>query len=193
MKFLIDFFPVLAFFIAFKIPENTEQGIYLATATIIVATILQLAINWVIYRRFEKAHVITFAVVLVFGGATLWLHDERFIKWKPTIVVWIFALIALASEFIGDKNLFRRFIGIVDENINVPDFVWSRLNLTWVVFFILVGLLNLYVAFNYDRAIWVDFKVIGLTLINVLFMAGQIFYLFRYIKDAPEQVEKGSK
>ena len=193
MKFLIDFFPVLAFFIAFKIPENTEQGIYLATATIIVATLLQLAINWVIYRRFEKAHVITFAVVLVFGGATLWLHDERFIKWKPTIVVWIFAVIALASEFIGDKNLFRRFIGMVDENINVPDFVWSRLNLTLVVFFILVGLLNLYVAFNYDRAIWVDFKVIGLTLINVLFMAGQIFYLFRYIKDAPEQVEKGSK
>ena len=193
MKFLIDFFPVLAFFIAFKIPENTEQGIYLATATIIVATLLQLAINWVIYRRFEKAHVITFAVVLVFGGATLWLHDERFIKWKPTIVVWIFAVIALASEFIGDKNLFRRFIGMVDENINVPDFVWSRLNLTWVVFFILVGLLNLYVAFNYDRAVWVDFKVIGLTLINVLFMGGQIFYLFRYIKDAPEQVEKGSK
>ena len=193
MKFLIDFFPVLAFFIAFKIPENTEQGIYLATATIIVATLLQLAINWVIYRRFEKAHVITFAVVLVFGGATLWLHDERFIKWKPTIVVWIFAVIALASEFIGDKNLFRRFIGMVDENINVPDFVWSRLNLTWVVFFILVGLLNLYVAFNYDRAVWVDFKVIGLTLINVLFMGGQIFYLFRYIKDAPEQVKKGSK
>ena len=193
MKFLIDFFPVLAFFIAFKIPENTEQGIYLATATIIVATLLQLAINWVIYRRFEKAHVITFAVVLVFGGATLWLHDERFIKWKPTIVVWIFAVIALASEFIGDKNLFRRFIGMVDENINVPDFVWSRLNLTWVVFFILVGLLNLYVAFNYDRAVWVDFKVIGLTLINVLFIGGQIFYLFRYIKDAPEQVEKGSK
>ena len=193
MKFLIDFFPVLAFFIAFKIPENTEQGIYLATATIIVATTLQLAINWVIFRRFEKAHVITFAVVLVFGGATLWLHDERFIKWKPTVVVWIFAAIALASEFIGDKNLFRRFIGMVDKNINAPDFVWSRLNMSWAIFFILIGLLNLYVAFNFDRAIWVDFKVIGLTLINVLFMAGQIFYLFRYIKDAPEQVEKGSK
>ena len=193
MKFLIDFFPVLAFFIAFKIPGDTEQGIYLATATIIVATIIQIAITRIIYHRFEKAHLITFAVVLVFGGATLLLHDERFIKWKPTIVVWIFAVVALASEFIGDKNLFRRFIGMVDQKINAPDFVWSRLNMSWAIFFIVIGLLNLYVAFNFDRAIWVDFKVIGLTIINVLFMAGQIIYLFRYIKDNPEQTEKGSK
>lgn len=193
MKFLIDFFPVLAFFIAFKVPQDPEQGIYLATAVLIVATIIQLAVNWFIYSRFEKAHLITFAVVLVFGGATLLLHDERFIKWKPTIVVWIFAAIALASEFIGDKNLFRRFIGMIDQKINAPDFVWSRLNMSWAVFFILVGLLNLYVAFNFDRAVWVDFKVIGLTIINVVFMAGQIIYLFRYVKETPEQIEKGSK
>jgi len=193
MKFLIDFFPLLAFFIAFKIPENTEQGIYLATATLIVATIIQIVINRLVYHRFENTHLITFAVVLVFGGATLLLQDERFIKWKPTIVFWIFAALALASEFIGDKNLFRRFIGMVDKNIQAPDFVWSRLNVSWVIFFVLVGLLNLYVAYNYDVAVWVDFKVIGLTIINFLFVAGQIIYLFRYMKDSPDQIEKGNK
>ena len=193
MKFLIDFFPLLAFFIAFKIPEDTEQGIYLATATLIVATIIQLVVNWLIYRRFEKTHVVTFLVVLILGGATLLLHDERFIKWKPTIVFWIFAVVALASEFIGDRNLFRRFIGMVDRNIEAPDFVWTRLNLSWIIFFLVLGFLNLYVAYNFDRAVWVDFKVIGLTILNLVFMAGQIFYLFRYIKHTPEQAGDGGK
>ena len=190
MKFLIDFFPLLAFFIAFKIADTPEQGIYLATATLIVATIIQISVYWAIYRRFEKMHLITFAVVLVFGGATLWLQDERFIKWKPTIVVWIFAMVALASEFFGDRNLFRRMIGLVDQNINVPDFVWLRLNISWVIFFFLIGLLNLYVAFNFDRDTWVDFKVFGLTIINFVFMAGQIMYLFRYISEDSEPVGK---
>ena len=190
MKFLIDFFPLLAFFIAFKVADSPEQGIYLATATLIVATIIQISVYWMIYRRFEKMHLITFVVVLIFGGATLWLQDERFIKWKPTIVVWLFAVVALASQFFGDKNLFRRMIGLVDQNINVPDFVWLRLNISWVIFFFLIGLLNLYVAFNYDRATWVDFKVFGLTIINFVFMAGQVMYLFRFTSEDSEPTGK---
>lgn len=192
MKFLFDFFPVLAFFIAFKWPSDPEQAIYIATATLIVASILQIIIYWLLYRRFEKMHVITLIVVLIFGAATLLFHDERFIKWKPTVVLWIFALIALATHFIGEKTLFQRMIGLADGNIIAPPHVWARLNISWIVFFILAGAANIYVAFNFSIDTWVDFKVFGLTILNFVFMIGQLAYLFKYIKNPEDLGKEGS-
>lgn len=189
MKFLFDFFPVLAFFIAFKAYGNSESAIYIATAVLIVASIIQIAAYWVMYRRFEKMHLITLVVVLLFGGATLLLQDERFIKWKPTVVLWIFALITLGSQFIGKHNLFQRMILYADDRITAPDFVWFRLNFSLVIFFILVGIANLYVAFNFDRSIWVDFKVFGITGLNILFMVCAMFYMYKHA-DFPDEINK---
>lgn len=187
MKFVFDFFPILAFFIAFKMTSDSEEGIYIATSVLMISSFIQVAVYWIMYRRFEKMHLITLAVVIVFGGATLFLHDERFIKWKPTVVMWIFALVAFGSEYIGKKNLFHRMMHYADDKISVPDFVWFRLNLGLVLFFIFIGAANLYIAFNFDRSTWVDFKTFGITGLNLVFMAGMMFYLFRYIED-PEKL-----
>jgi len=187
MKFLFDFFPILAFFIAFKITSDSDEGIYIATSVLIIASFIQVLIFWLMYRRFEKMHLVTLAVVIVFGGATLLFHDIRFIKWKPTVVMWAFAIVAFASEYIGKKNLFHRMMHYADEKISVPDFVWYRLNLALVIFFILIGAANLYVAFNFDRNTWVNFKTFGITGLNLVFMASMMFYLFRFIKD-PEKL-----
>ena len=191
MKFLFDFFPVLAFFIAFKFPGDLGEPIYVATATLIIAVILQIILYWLVYRRFEKMHVITLVVVLIFGTATLLFQDERFIKWKPTIVSWIFASIILGSHFIGKKTMFQRMIGLADQNIAAPMHVWVRLNASWVVFFIIAGAANLYVAYNFETDTWVDFRVFGLPALNFLFILGQLLYLFKYI-EKPEDLEEES-
>lgn len=187
MKFLFDFFPILAFFIAFKMTGDSESGIYTATAVLMIASFLQITIYWLMYKRFENMHLITLGVVLLFGGATLLLHDERFIKWKPTVVLWIFAAVALGSQYIGKKNLFQRMIQYSDERISAPDTIWFRLNISLVLFFILLGIANIYIAYNFDRAFWVDFKVFGITVLNLVFMAGAMVYMFRHA-DIPEDM-----
>jgi intracellular septation protein len=102
-------------------------------------------------------------------------------------VLWIFALVALASQYIGQKNVFQRMIQYSDDRISAPDVIWFRLNIGLVLFFILVGIANIYVAYNFDRAIWVDFKVFGITILNLIFMGGAIFYMFRHA-DIPEDM-----
>lgn len=192
MKFLFDFFPILAFFIAFKMTADSDEGIYFATSVLIITSFIQVALYWLMYRRFEKMHLVTLAVVIVFGGATLLFHDIRFIKWKPTVVMWIFAVVAFGSEYIGEKNLFHRMMHYADDKISVPDFVWYRLNIAFVLFFIFIGAANLYVAFNFDRSTWVDFKTFGIMGLNLVFMTGMMFYLFRFVKD-PEKLLSDEK
>ena len=178
MKFLIDFFPVLAFFIAFYIPEDREQGIYVATAVAIVASFLQISLLWLIQRRIEKMHVITFLVILVLGGSTLLLQDKTFIKWKPTAVNWLFALAFLGSQFIGGKPLVRR---MMEHAVAVPERIWAPLNLSWVIFFAVMGSANLYVAFNFSDIVWVNFKMFGILGLTVIFVLGQSVFLARHI------------
>lgn len=190
MKFLFDFFPLLAFFVAFYLPEDREQGIYLATMTIMVATFIQITAYWLLYRKFEKMHLITFAVVLVFGALTIYLKDERFIKWKPTIVNWCFALAFIGSHFIGDQTLFQRIINMGENRLVLPVGVWRRLNISWACFFVFLGLVNLYVAYSFSTEFWVNFKAWGMTLINIIFLAGVFVYLYRYIRQAEEAKNK---
>ena len=190
MKFLFDFFPLLAFFVAFYLPDDREQGIYLATMTIMVATFIQITAYWLLYRKFEKMHLITFAVVLVFGALTIYLKDERFIKWKPTIVNWCFALAFIGSHFIGDQTLFQRIINMGENRLVLPVGVWRRLNISWACFFVFLGLVNLYVAYSFSTEFWVNFKAWGMTLINIIFLAGVFVYLYRYIRQAEEAKNK---
>jgi len=186
MKFLFDFFPLVAFLVAFYYPEDREQGIYLAIQVLIIASAIQIIIYWLITRKFEKMHVITLILTVILGGATLLLKDVRFIKWKPTAVNWVFALVFLGSQFIGKKPIIRR---MMDHAISVPDEIWTKLNVGWVAFFIFSGTANLYVAYNFSTEFWVNFKVYGLLGLTFIFAIGQALYMSRYIKDIKEEKE----
>jgi intracellular septation protein len=176
MKFLFDLFPIVLFFIAYKVYD-----IYVATAVIIVASIIQVVWFWFKHHRIEKMHLITLALVVTLGGATLLLHDENFIKWKPTIVNWAFAIAFFGSHFIGQKTLLQRML---DSQIEVTkQYVWKVLNIAWVAFFVIMGIINLYVAFNFDTNTWVNFKLFGLMGLTLIFVIGQGIYLARYIKE----------
>ena len=172
MKALFNFFPIVLFFITFKLHDDPKEGILAATAVIIVATIIQVGISWIRQHRVERLHLITLVLVIVFGGITLILEDEIFIKWKVSVVNWLFAVAFLASEFFGKKNFIRR---LMDQNFSLPDSVWTRLNLIWISFFTVMGFINLYVIYNFDTATWVNFKFYGQLGLTLVFFIAQGF------------------
>ncbi len=141
MKFLFDLFPILLFFAVYKF-----QGIYAATAAAIATTLLQVAWQWFRHRRVDKMLLVTMALIVVLGGATLLLHDRAFVMWKPTAIYWLFAAVFFGSQFVGDKPLIERMMAHV---VEAPNQVWKRLNLLWGGFFILLGFANLFVANRY--------------------------------------------
>jgi intracellular septation protein len=193
VKLLFDFFPVILFFAAYKLasdPADPQHGILVATAVAIVATAVQVGWTWWRQRRVERMHVITLALIVVLGGATLLLRDEIFIKWKPTAVNWLFALVFLASQYVGRAPIVRR---LMEHAITVPDPVWARLNLSWVAFFLVLGLANLYVVYNFDTDAWVNFKLFGMLGLTVLFVLGQGLYLSRHMPDAEGEGERAGK
>ncbi|GAB1232888.1 septation protein A [Ferrigenium sp. UT5] len=175
MKLLFDLFPVILFFIVFKL-----AGVFAATATAIVATIVQ--VGWVKYRhgKVDTMLWVSLGIITVFGGATLLLHDEMFIKWKPTILYWFFAAALLFAAIVLKKNLMR---SLLQEKMTLPDFVWRRLNLSWSAFFALLGILNLYVAYNFSTDSWVNFKLFGATGIMLLFILAQAALLAKYVEE----------
>lgn len=175
MKLLFDLFPVLLFFVTFKF-----FGVFAATAAAIVATFVQVA--WVKYRhgKVDTMLWVSLGIITVFGGATLLLHDETFIKWKPTILYWVFALTLLLSPVLFKKNLMR---SLLQEKMTLPDAVWGNLNLAWGVFFAVLGVINLYVAFNYSTDAWVNFKLFGATGIMLVFILGQAALLSKHVPD----------
>lgn len=181
MKLLYDFFPILLFFVAYKLYD-----IYVATAVAIAAAFVQTGLYWLKHRRFEKTHLITLALLVVFGGLTLILRDPVFIKWKPTVVNWLFGLAFMGSQFFSTKNLVERMMG---HAVSLPPRVWTRLNWAWVWFFFAMGGLNLYVAFNFAEATWVNFKLFGMLGLTVVFVVAQSIYLSRYME--PEENTEG--
>ncbi len=179
MKILFDLFPVILFFIVFKI-----FGIYAATASAIVATVIQ--ILWVKWRhgKIDTMLWVSFGIIAVFGGATLLLHDETFIKWKPSILYWFFTVALLLSNWLFDKNLIR---AMMQDKLALPAHVWSYLNLGWSLFFAVLGVVNLYVAFNYPTATWVNFKLFGTTGMMFVFILLQGVLLAKYIEEDKEK------
>ncbi len=176
MKLLFDFFPILLFFLAYKF-----YGIYTATMVAIVATVLQLAFSWFKNRKVEPMHLITLAFIVILGGATLYLQNELFIKWKPTLINWVFGLVFIGSQFIGERTIIER---MMQNNITLPDEIWKRLNLTWAFFFILLGCINLYVVYRFDTDTWVNFKLFGMLGLTLVFVVIQAVYLSRYIPES---------
>jgi intracellular septation protein len=179
MKLLFDFLPILLFFIAYKLAD-----IYVATAVLIAVTLAQVGWIWLRQRRVEKIPLFTAGLVLVLGGATLILHDPIFVKWKPTVVNWLFSIAFLGSCFIGQKPLLERMMG---GQLELPAPIWVKLTLAWAAFFFAMGLANLYVAFNFDENTWVNFKLFGMLGLTLVFVLAQAAYMSRHIKsdDSP--------
>lgn len=174
MKFLFDLFPVILFFAAFKLAD-----IYVATGVAIAATIGQIAWLKLRKRKVDAMMWVTLAIIVVFGGATLFLHDESFIKWKPTVLYWLFAVVLGGAALTG-RNLIRKLMGA---QMELPAGVWSRLNWSWTGFFAVMGFVNLYVARSFPTETWVNFKLFGSMGLMLVFVVGQAVYLARHVQE----------
>ena len=179
MKFLFDLFPVILFFIAFKI-----HGIYTATAVAIVATFVQIGWVWFRHRKVDTMLWVSLIIIVVFGGATLILQDETFIKWKPSVLYWLFAGALLVANIVFNKNLIRV---MMKGQITLPETVWGRLNASWAGFFASMGGVNLYVAFNYSTETWVNFKLFGFMGLMLAFVLLQGLMLAKYMEDKEDK------
>lgn len=173
MKLLIDFFPILLFFAAYK-----TYDIYTATGVLMAATVVQMGLIYAIDRKLQMMHKITLVLILVFGALTLGLHDERFIKWKPTILYAAMGM-GLAIALWGLKKNFLKLL--LGSQLELPDPVWMRLNLAWIVYCVFMSLLNSYVAAYFSTETWVNFKLWGYA-IPLVFIVGQGFYIAPYLK-----------
>jgi intracellular septation protein len=175
MKFLFDIFPVILFFAAFKLYD-----IYAATLVAIIATVLQIGWVWFRHRKVDNMQWISLGLIVVFGGLTLLLRDESFIKWKPTILYWLFSTVLLVSAVGFRKNLIKSMMG---SQINAPDPVWKKLLAGWIAFFAFMGVLNLYVAYGYSTDTWVNFKLFGGIGLMLAFVLAQSIFLARHIDE----------
>jgi intracellular septation protein len=169
MQLLFDFLPVIAFFVTYKLAD-----IFVATGVLIVAVILQTAIQWVRHRKVSSMALVSGVLVLVFGGLTLAIHDKAFIQWKVTVVNWLFACAFLASHFIGERPLTERIMG---ESFALERALWLKLSWAWIAFFVALGALNLYVAYNFAENVWVNFKLFGMLGLTLVFALAQAFWL----------------
>jgi intracellular septation protein len=178
MKILIDFFPILLFFGAYK-----AYDIYIGTGVLMAATMIQMGLIYTLDRKLTVMHKITLALVLVFGTLTLVLHDERFIKWKPTVLYAAMAIGLALAVWVWKKNFLKLLLG---SQLELPDPVWMRLNMVWVVYCVFMSLINAYVAAYYSTEAWVNFKLWGYAF-PLVFIVAQGFYISRYLKaDEPE-------
>ncbi len=175
MKFLFDLFPVILFFVAYKF-----GGIYVATGVAIAATFVQIGWVWFKHRKVDTMLWVSLGLITVFGGATLLLHNPTIIKWKPSVLYWLFATVLLFSATVLRKNLIRKML---EEQVTLPEPMWMKLNLSWVGFFVIMGIANLYVAYNFSEADWVNFKLFGGMGLMIVFIVIQGLMLARYVEE----------
>ena len=211
MKILFDFLPILLFFGTFKYAEGqkewaarfasehfgflvsggvvgtSEAPVLLATLVVIVATLAQISFLLARGKKIDMMLWISLGLVVVLGGATVWFHNETFIKWKPSVLYWAMGASFWISQTFFRKNLLQALIG---EQLELPAGVWQRLNFAWIAFFALMGLLNLYVAYSFSTSTWVNFKLFGGIGLMLLFTLGQGVYLSRHIKPEPAEEAK---
>jgi intracellular septation protein len=210
MKLFFDFLPIILFFGVFKLADMSpdaaarfatdhlgfavsggivgvdEAPVLLATLVVMVATLVQIAITVLMRKKVDTMLWVTFGLIVVLGGATIWFHDPTFIKWKPSALDWAMALALWVSQVFFGKNLLQALVG---EQLELPRPVWQKLNFAWIAFFALMGVLNLYVAYTYSTSTWATFKVFGLTGLMLVFMVIQGFYISRFMKDEDAVLE----
>jgi intracellular septation protein len=217
MKLLLDFLPIILFFGTFRYADGHkewaaafatdhlgflvsggvvglgEAPVLLATVVVMVATLTQVAVMLAARMKIHVMLWVSLGLVIVFGGATIWFHSETFIKWKPTALYWLMGSALWVSQALFRKNLLQAVIG---DELVLPTPVWRNLNIAWIAFFTLMGLLNLYVAFNYSTSTWADFKVFGATGLMLVFTIAQGIYLSRHLEpdtDAAKASQESAK
>lgn len=178
MKFLFDLFPIIFFFIAYKI-----AGVYVATLVAMLTAVAQVTFSWFKHRKVDPMLWAGLALIIVFGGATLLLHDEIFIKWKPTILYWLLALSLLVSAFFFKKNLIK---AAMSQHIAIANEKWSILNIAWCLFFIILGIANLYIAYYYPTDVWVNFKLFGSTGLTLIFVIAQSIWVAQHVQNSDQ-------
>ena len=203
MKLLLDFLPIILFFGTFKYAEGqkdwaaqfatdhfgaivsggivgqNEAPVLLATVVVIVATLAQIVVMKLRGKKIDMMLWISLGLVVVFGGATIWFHSETFIKWKPTVLYWAMGASFWISQTFFNKNLLQAMLG---EQLQLPAQAWQRLNISWIAFFAAMGVLNLFVAYNFSTAAWVNFKLFGGMGLMLLFTVVQGIYMSRFIQ-----------
>ena len=186
MKLLVDFFPILLFFIAFKL-----EGIYVATGVAIAASFLKLIYFWRKQGRIEPLQWTSLVIIVVFGGATLLLHNETFIKWKPTVLYWVMGVALLGGWYLMKRNGIRM---LMEAQVALPEPIWLKLLWAWAVFFGLMGVLNLWVAYTFATDVWVNFKLFGGLGLMLVFVVLQAVYMGRYAlpREAANDSERGA-
>lgn len=192
MRQILDLVPLILFFVTYKMDGETIEllgysyqidGIFTATAVLMISTAIHLILIRLITGKVEKQLLWLFAVVMVAGSATLILRNELFIQWKPTVFNWGLALVLFGSLFIGEKSLIERMLG---QQMELPRKAWTRLNQLWIGNFLIVGALNIYVAYNFSEATWVDYKLYSAFGFTVLLLVLTMVVVFPHIKDQPE-------
>lgn len=178
MKLLFEFFPIILFFIAYKFYD-----IYVATAVVMVATVIQVSYNWFKHHKVETMQWIILGLTIIIGGATIYLQNEQFIKWKLSVIEWLFGAAIFGTQFIGKKTFVER---IMSANLSLPAVIWKRLNVLWGVFFTSVGFINVYVMYHYNTDDWVTFKTFGVPGLMVIFIVLQIIFLYKYVPETEE-------
>ncbi|MES2213033.1 MAG: septation protein A [Pseudomonadota bacterium] len=168
---IVEYLPLVIFFITYRLAD-----LYWAVGACMASTLAVSAYHYLKYGKISPAQAFGVATMMILGLLTLWFRDERFIKWKPTIVYWALAIGFTVTHFVGKKFAMQHML---DQQISVPQHTWRRLNVAWVVFFLAMGCLNLWVAFQYDTSTWVSFKLFGATLLTLVFIAAQMFWLNR--------------
>lgn len=182
MQLLIDFFPIIVFFVVYKI-----AGMYWATGAIIVAMGLQMGVQWVRERKVSKMLLVSTLFVALLGGITILFRNPLFIQWKPTVVNWLFAVAFLGSQYIGDKNLTERVMG---HAIQLEASIWRQLNWMWVINFAFLGAANLFVVYNFSEETWVNFKLFGMLGLTLLTAIGQALWIASKTAGQPQGEEK---
>ena len=207
MKLFFDLLPIVLFFVAYKMYD-----IYVATTVLMVAMSVQVAGMYFLKGKVEKMHIFTLLAILILGGLTLLLRDERFVMWKPTIVNWVLGIVFFGSQFVGEKSIVQRML---EQHFEMPKKMWSWTNASWAIFFFVSGVLNLLVAPLYGsgeaaervslvdvsmifrgenpEATWVNFKLFGLTALSMIFMVGLVFALRNHLKELPPEEENVEK
>jgi len=189
MQALLDFLPVIAFVATYWITGDMSTAI----AVIMVAVALQVLATWILKRELSRMLIASAVLVLVLGGISLILDDPLFFKWKPTGLYWLFALLFLGSQFIGAQPMVKRMmLSVAEDEFELTDTVWKQLNLAWVIFFIVAGCANIYVAYNYSEATWVNFKLFGLFGMTFVFLVLQTLWLSRHITDTTKPGDEDS-
>ncbi|WP_034413083.1 septation protein A [Candidatus Photodesmus blepharus] len=173
MKQIIDFVPLLFFFILYKLYD-----VYIATGVLVIASTLQVIVTFVFYKEVKKMQLASFIILVVFGSMTIFLHDDNFIKWKVTITYTALSILLSASHLLGRPAI----KGMLSKEITLPDDIWSKINWAWVCFFLFCAGLNIYISYEFSTDVWVNFKVFGLLIATFIFTLFTSIYIYKHMK-----------